>query len=200
MKRQLLSLAIGLSAMACATSFAASVPINLTQNCGLGGTRTVTGSFDASTGAVDIIVTITGCAGRPGDKQLTPFPNGTPSVVSRDAATDSDANSVKPVRPPGAGVASHDGTVSVKGTFLADTSGVVTVNLVDKIDTKVTFDAAANTMTRVCTITRVGKLDATKGLFHGTVTHNDCTMTGDYREGFGLVEHLLRHLTDTHGL
>ena len=107
----------------------------------------------------------------------------------------------QPLRKPfQAGFATHSGTVTVKGTFLLGTTGAVDVDLVDQIDTKVTFDASENTMTRVCTITRVGTLDAHKNLFKGSVKHNECTMTGDYHENFGLVEHVLRNLTDTGGL
>lgn len=184
MKFRFLSLAIGLSVLTSVTAFAAPVPVDLQQACGRGGTRVVSGTFDAETGAVDLKVTLTDCAGRPGDKPHATGLLGQP-----------------PIRKPfEAGQATHNGTVTVKGTFLLDTTGTVTVDLLDQIDTSVTFDASANTMTRVCTITRVGTLDAHKHLFKGTVTHNNCTMTGNYHENFGLIEHLLRNLTDTSGL
>jgi hypothetical protein len=203
MKHTWISLAIGLTVLSSATAFAASAPINLTQNCGKGGTRVVSGTFDVATGAVDLKVTMTDCAGRPGEKLETQTPVGSNPLVPRDASpvsSASDSKSNRVGRPFEAGHATHNGTVAVKGTFKMDTSAMVTVNLVDQIDTKVTFDASANTMTRVCTITRVGTLDARKDHFTGTVTHNNCTMTGDYHENFGLIEHLLRNLTDTSGL
>ena len=183
MKLRPLALAIGLTALTSVASFAAPATVDMTQACGHGGTRVVSGTFDATTGAVDLKVTMTGCAGRPGDKLDAMSPLG------------------QPLRKPfQAGFATHSGTVTVKGTFLLGTKGSVDVDLVDQIDTKVTFDASENTMTRVCTITRVGTLDANKNLFKGSVKHNECTMTGDYHENFGLVEHLLRNLTDTGGL
>lgn len=242
MKRQLFSLPIGVFALVGASAFAVTTPvttpvppgpapINLTQACSQGGTRAINGSFDTVSGAVNITVTLTGCAGRPGNMPvlLTPpsTPPVTPGIAPAPASTASQPST--PIaggttgvptdshehegtsaatetrhggtsRPSDVGLATHDGTVTVKGTFLLNTSGLITVNLVDQINTKVTFDASANTMTRVCTITRVGNLEAKHDLFHGTVTHNNCTMTGDYHESFGLVEHLLRNVTDTHGL
>lgn len=183
MKLHRLFLAVGITALTSVATLAAPAPIDMSQACGHGGTRVVSGSFDPATGAVDLKVTMTDCAGRPGDRSSAISPMGNPMR-----------------KPFEAGYATHNGTVTVNGTFLLGDTGTVAVDLVDQIDTTITFDSSANTMTRVCTISRVGSLDARKDLFKGTVTHNNCTMTGDYHENFGLVEHLLRNLTDTGGL
>jgi hypothetical protein len=197
MKKPLIACAFGLSALCASTVFAAATPISLTQACSLGGTRVVKGSFDETSGAVDLSITLTGCAGRPSDKPIAvAVPAGAASgPTSASGHSEDDSRKTKPFMK---GIPTHDGTIAVKGTFL-NSKGVVTVNLVDQINTKVTFNAAAKTMTRVCTIARVGTLDATKDVFDGTVTHNNCTMTGSYHESFGLIEHLLRHTTDTQG-
>ena len=197
MKNALRTTAVGLAAILSASVYAAPTAINLTQACSLGGTRTVKGNFDETNGAVNLSVILTGCAGRPSDKKtIVPMPATTASApVPNSGNTEDEARSGKAFMH---GVPTHDGTITVKGTFF-NSKGLVTVNLVDQINTNVTFDATAKSMTRVCTIARVGTLDANKDVFDGTVTHNNCTMTGSYHESFGLIEHLLRHATDTQG-
>jgi hypothetical protein len=53
-----------------------ATPVSLTQNCAVKGTRTLTGSYDAKTGALNTLTTFTGCVVRNGDKY-----DGTTSTI-----------------------------------------------------------------------------------------------------------------------
>lgn len=59
-----------------------SSSISMTNNCAGGGTRTVTGSYDAATGALSAITTLTACVARNGDKF-----DGTTSTIGSLLAT-----------------------------------------------------------------------------------------------------------------
>jgi len=50
------------------TSPTRATPISMTNNCAGGGTRVVTGSYDAANGALSATTTLTGCIVRNGDK------------------------------------------------------------------------------------------------------------------------------------
>lgn len=59
-----------------------ATPISMTNNCAGGGTRVVTGSYDATTGALSTTTTLTGCIVRNGDMF-----DGTTSTVGTLLAT-----------------------------------------------------------------------------------------------------------------
>lgn len=181
------SLAIALFA---AHAYAAPLAINFSEDCEGGGKRTTAGSFDATSGAIDITVTLASCVGRPpqgkgaGDK--APPPN-------KDAAPKSADNAKAAPTPPSA-----TGTESIKGVFL-EASGSYTLDLTEAANVKLTFDST-HSMTRQCTVLRKGTFDSTTNLFTGTINRKDCSMSGSYPERLGVVEHILRHALSTEGL
>ena len=59
-----------------------ATPISMTNNCSGGGSRVVTGSYDATTGALSTTTTLTGCIVRNGDKF-----DGTTSTIGTLLAT-----------------------------------------------------------------------------------------------------------------
>ncbi|MHB9117409.1 MAG: hypothetical protein ACYC2R_03935 [Burkholderiales bacterium] len=91
--------------------------------------------------------------------------------------------------------ATVNGTDATDGTLTASGSSGYKIDLSDTVDTTVT-DKFGNSHTRNCTITRTGTLDTSTKVFSGTVTRNNCTLSGDFREGLGLIEMLANQPTN----
>jgi hypothetical protein len=92
---------------------------------------------------------------------------------------------------------SHDGTAIMQGTLSADSSGANLYQLDETktINSSLTFPTGG-TMTRTCTVTRKGSYDNASGAFNGTVSRNNCTMTGAYRFKKGLVDNLIENAAE----
>lgn len=91
----------------------------------------------------------------------------------------------------------HDGTAIMQGTLSADSSGANLYQLDETktINSTLTFPTGG-TMTRACTVTRQGSYNNASGDFNGTVSRNNCTMTGAYRFKKGLVDNLIENATE----
>lgn len=136
-------------------AYAASVPISFSRDCPYGGTRAESGTWDSSSGATNLTVTLTAC--------------------------NIDDHTV------------HDGTVNITGTFsyTDSTKTSVSQNLTFTVNTKITGD---NTYTRSCTLTRVGTFSSTTKTFSGTITRNNCTISGDFTERGGSYNGLMKDI------
>jgi hypothetical protein len=87
----------------------------------------------------------------------------------------------------------YDGKTVISGTIKVDTAGMA-------IDTKTIVDmkmtrSDGTSVTRTCTVTKVGTFTHKTQTFDGTTTRTDCKVTGAVRDHEGVVEHLLRAAT-----
>lgn len=181
MKHSLIKSALLALCLAAANSHAASTAISFTDNCEGGGTRSAAGSYDASTGAIDVTITSSACVGRP------PHPAGErPAPPPNDGAHDGP---LPPARNDSQGIPTANGTESIKGIFL-ENSGVYTLDLVETANVTLSFTGGSSTQ-RSCTVTRKGSLDSKTNLFTGSVVRSNCSSSGTYPERVGMVEHLL---------
>lgn len=162
--------------LACGVAFAAPGRVEMKNQCG-SGTRTVTGGYDADSGVMDVTIKLDACQTEGG---------------------------------------LHTGTTTLKGTMKLDANSKTkyAMNLTETVDTKVVYqyrngfkpprpgdDATETdgTMTRKCTIVRVGSYDVRSDVFEGKITRSDCSLDGSVRERLGLVEGLLRRSTTPEG-
>lgn len=193
------------------SAYAAPLAISSTEQCEGGGTRTVAGSYDASSGALDVTVTLAACVGRPQMNKTTT------SATTATTTTTASATSTTPTpgttgsngnRSPqpgtgtqgnSAGQPTADGTETIKGSMLLASGTVYNLDLTDTAIVKLSF-SNSDSMQRNCTVTHKGSFDTKTNLFTGTLARNNCTMSGTYPEQLGLVEHLLRNASSTDGL
>lgn len=96
----------------------------------------------------------------------------------------------------------HNGTASMQGTLTLTTSTTVAnpsttfdMNETKAINTTVTFKSGGK-VARNCTVKREGSYDDRTGTFSGTVTRNNCTLTGDYKFRPGLVDNLIENANE----
>lgn len=168
--------------IAAGSAHAASLAISFSDNCEGGGTRSASGSYDATTGAIDVTITSIACIGRP------PRPAGDhPAPPAGAPAHDG--------QPPagGLGIPTANGTESIKGIFL-ENSGSYTLDLVETSNMTVSF-ASGSSSVRSCTLSRKGSLDGKTNLFTGSVVRSNCSTSGTYPERAGMIEQVLLRAT-----
>ncbi|MBS4097539.1 MAG: hypothetical protein KGZ83_11975 [Sulfuricella sp.] len=85
----------------------------------------------------------------------------------------------------------HDGTRTLSGTLLLDSTTTYSVDITVKESFTVTRDGATQ-LQHTCTLTRKGSFDSTTDRFTGTVTRNNCTDTGEVWDHQHGIESLLR--------
>lgn len=81
-----------------------------------------------------------------------------------------------------------DGTVVVQGTDVIGSDGSVSINDTKTINEKITL-TSGKTVTRQCTIARVGTFTSSSKEFSGTITRNNCSLSGSLKMG-GLIDFL----------
>lgn len=189
-------------ALLAGSAYAAPVTISSSEQCEGGGTRTVAGSYDATSGALDVTVTMAACVGRP---QKAASTTATATTTTTTTPSTTAGNNTRPpqtgmgTQGNGAGQPTADGTETIKGSMLLASGTVYNLDLTDTANVKLSF-TNADSMQRNCTVTHKGSFDTKTNLFTGTLARNNCTMTGTYPEQLGLVEHLLRNASSTDGL
>jgi hypothetical protein len=83
-----------------------------------------------------------------------------------------------------------DGKTVTTGTLKVETASIA-IDVKTVIDMKMTRSDGTS-VTRTCTMTKVGAFTQRTQTFDGTTTRTDCTVTGAVRDHEGVVEHLLR--------
>lgn len=85
----------------------------------------------------------------------------------------------------------HDGTRTLNGTLLLDSTSSYTVDITAQENYTVKRDGVT-TIQHACTLTRKGAFNVSTDRFTGTVSRNNCTDTGEIWDHQHVIESLLR--------